>query len=148
MIYDGAQNITWLDYTAPVNSWTNQFHWANEPTVTYNSKRLTGWSLPSISELTNLYTELGNTLGAPLTNTTPFTQLQALNYWSGTAASANADDTFNFSTGSEQQPSANALNYALAELPGNVVPTPIPAAFQLFGSGLAALGILRRRSEK
>ena len=114
----------------------------------FNSNALTGWSLPSISQLENLDTELGNTLGSPSTRTTPFTQLQTVNYRSGTAVSANAEDTFNFGTGSEQQPSSTAINYTLAELPGNVVLTPILAALPLFGSGLAALGILRRRQKK
>ena len=47
LIYDSAQNITWLDYLAPVNTWQNQMAWAQNLAVNFKGQNVTGWSLPT-----------------------------------------------------------------------------------------------------
>jgi len=54
LIYDSAQNITWLDYTLPYDSpgftsWGNAVSWANNLSVTFNGANLTGWRLPVVN---------------------------------------------------------------------------------------------------
>jgi hypothetical protein len=42
LIYDSAQNITWLDYSAPQNTWQNQVNWVQNLTVNFNGQKFTG----------------------------------------------------------------------------------------------------------
>jgi len=169
LIYDSGQNITWLDYSAPINSWNNQVAWASGLTVNVNGVNISGWSLPTTvdnqssygiqpsptsSEMAYLYyTELGDTgypqSGYGLTNAGPFKNLNAADiYWSGTEYSGHPGNAWVFNFGGGAQGEGDEVNYAnaLAVHPGDVVPTPIPGTMLLFGSGLGGLiGMKRRR---
>jgi len=99
--------------TVGAMTWSNAMAWAATLNNGGGFAGLTGWRLPATSQpdascgyqydpgggfplqgmhfnCTNsemghlYYTELGNVAGGPLTNTGPFTDLQAYYYWSGT----------------------------------------------------------------
>jgi len=46
LIYDSAQNITWLDYSY-CHVWQNSVNWAQNLVVNFNGQNVSGWSLPS-----------------------------------------------------------------------------------------------------
>ncbi len=114
------------------------------------------------SEMANLfYTTLGNkgyysisgTSAQPgwgLTNSGPFSNLQANWYWSGTAYAplSGAEWTFGFDTGDQSAQGATSdAYYAMAVRAGDVAAVPIPAAAWLFESGLLGLiGVARRKA--
>jgi len=155
LIYDSAQNITWLDYTNSLNTWQNQVNWASGLTVNFKSQSLTGWSLPttvdSSSSMNNpcpptssqmaylYYTDLGNQGGVGLTNVGPFKNLSQNIYWSGTVLSSNPlyawafdFELYSANAGLQIQPATwYTGGAALAVLPGDiateVTPTPAPA---------------------
>ena len=122
--------------------------------LNYESYNITG------SEMGNLYyTELGNlgycdTAGnCPqpsfgLTNTGPFTNLEASYYWSGTEYAPNVFSwVFNFYDGGQflaDNPTPDPA-YALAVRDGDVASVPEPSTLLLLGSGLAGLAALRKR---
>jgi len=147
LIYDSAQNITWYDYTNSLNTWQNQVNWASGLTVNFKSQSLTGWSLPSYSELGVLYSELGGTAGLSPPPTMPFQNLNGGNYWSGDELVPGYSAWgFNFTIGYPfvGNESANPLGgaayaQAIAIRPGDVAATPIPGTVLLFASGLAGL---------
>ena len=112
------------------------------------------------SEMANLfYNTLGNKgyydiagsspqPGWGLTNSGPFTNLQANWYWSGTtyAPLSGAEWIFGFDTGDQSAAVATSnAYYAMAVRTGDVATVPIPAAAWLFESGLLGLiGVARR----
>jgi len=153
LIYDSALNITWLDYSAPLNTWQNQVDWAAGLTVNFNGRNITGWSLPitvdndssigwniTSSQLGHLfYTELGNKEmydvrgtyqpGGGLTNTGPFKNLAAYLYWSGTA-SASGVWTFDTWNGHQDIFTTGYFGTALAVLPGNIAAEGTPDRYR------------------
>jgi hypothetical protein len=173
LIYDSAQNITWLDYTAANNRCQNQVNWANNLVVNFNGQNLTGWSLPTTVDNYNyssgynppsnssqmaylFYTDLGNTAnldGYALNNVGPFKNLISANYWSAMSSSDPGFAWF-FNTyyGYQYTKITGAFGFGLAVLPGDaldyVTPTPIPAAAYLFGSGLLGLIGIRKKMLK
>ncbi len=176
LIYDSAQNITWLDYSNPAAIWSNQASWANNLSVDVISgpQNVTGWSLPTTvdnsssgnnppssasSQMAYLYlTDLGDTTtltGSGLVKTGPFKNLVSNMYWSGTAAnSAGTGEAWGFSMSNGlNHAGSNGVNgYALAVLPGDIVTggvvTPIPGTVLLFGTGLAGLiGTMKLKRE-
>ncbi|RME49377.1 MAG: DUF1566 domain-containing protein, partial [Chloroflexi bacterium] len=50
LIYDDDLDITWYDYTHPVDSWQNQVDWAGTLTVEFNGIIYDDWRLPSIED--------------------------------------------------------------------------------------------------
>lgn len=174
LIYDTDLNITWYDYTTTGidRRWVYQNDWANNLTVDASGTAYSGWRLPIVSgcyyynckntsgEMAHLYyVELGNVLGGPLTNSGPFQNLDAINYWSGTERLYGYKYTFNFSDGVLGDGYAGgqfwAYNNSMAVHPGNVsglsgVRAPAPAVpepemLPLFGTGLAGVALVRSR---
>lgn len=52
LIYDSALNVTWLDYTylTRTSTWQNAANWAANLIVNYNGRNFTGWTLPSTTD--------------------------------------------------------------------------------------------------
>ena len=121
-IYDTDTQLSWLKDAGAggVKNWTEAKAWAEG----LNVNGLTGWRLPTTtqpdascsdqynpgsglplqgygfnctgSEMGHLYYALGNAAGGPLTNTGPFTNLQADIYWSGTEWANNPGEAWDF----------------------------------------------------
>jgi hypothetical protein len=90
----------------------------------------------------------GTHLGWGLTNTGPFSNLQPYFYWSGTEYAPDPNDAwdFTFYDGAQGYSSKAILAYAWAVTDGDALATvPVPAAFWLFGSALALMGVMRRK---
>ena len=78
LIYDGAQNITWLDYTHwdttnngnnYNDTWQNQVNWAQNLTVNFNGLTITGWSLPTTTDGSTTWTYYDGTTSAGVNKT-------------------------------------------------------------------------------
>ena len=66
LIYDSALNVTWYDYTYhPGNgtTWSNAENWANNLTVNFNGRNITGWTLPTSFDGSNAFGHDGTTAG-------------------------------------------------------------------------------------
>ncbi|MDA8091392.1 MAG: PEP-CTERM sorting domain-containing protein [Nitrospiraceae bacterium] len=159
LVYDQAQNITWYDYSNIDDTWQDQTKWAGGTvsgtlypglTVQVNNgpsvSNISNWSLPSLSQVSNLYTEVGNSSSSGLISTGPFQNLTADGYWTGTEnIPGSSAYYYYFSDGYLNTNNENSSTYmALAVHSGNVV-TPIPGTLLLFGSGLAGLAGFRRK---
>jgi hypothetical protein len=164
-IYDDVLNITWTQDAnlATWDSWDNQITWADSLSL-YDSVRdvtWTDWRLASIdlnenesianctivSEVACRDNELGylnEYYGISSVNEGLFTEVQSWFYWTGTDDSVlNAGVLI---LGGTQGYTAKSQSFAAwAVRDGDVV--PIPAAVWLFGSALAGLGWIRRRSQ-
>lgn len=86
--------------------------------------------------------------GWGLTNTGPFTNLQAHNYWSGTGYWNHIADAwyFSFSQGRQYYNQTFSSSYALAVRDGDIAPVPVPGAAWLLGSALGLLGWIRHKA--
>ena len=160
--YDTVLDATW--YLTANNSglnWDAARSWAAGLTV----GTFSGWSLPSTDvpcfsfNCTNsqmgalYYTALGNAAGGPLSNTSPFKNLQSYHYWSGTEYAPDPGYAWNFGTysGGQYVSGGQYANfkyyylYALAVRPGDVAAVPEPRLVALLLSGLAGVMVMRRR---
>ena len=63
LIYDTDLDITWYDYTRPVDVWANQVDWASGLTVTFEGREYTDWRLPSTVDGYFVYGTDGTTTG-------------------------------------------------------------------------------------
>lgn len=134
-IYSTNTQLSWLKDVAAggLKTWDQAVAWAASLNADGGFASLTGWRLPNVdpacgfnSNCTNseigylYYTELGNKAGGPLTDTGPFTNLQAFNCWAVTEAAPNPDLAWSFYVGGGLQGVSCKVNggYAWAVRPG------------------------------
>lgn len=129
-----------------VGSWWAATAWADSFTYQYGSQSVSDWRLPTSTEASNLIAALGAGAGAkpPFTWVPPF-------YWTSSLTSATDAYVARPLTGTVDSFSltvndAPRYSNVWAVVPGNVAAVPVPAAVWLFGSALASMGIVRRRS--
>ena len=84
--------------------------------------------------------------GSGLSNTGPFSNVQSLSYWSGSALGSSSAWDFRFGNGFQDNVGKTSDLFAWAVRSGDVSAVPVPAAVWLFGSGLLGLlGVARRK---
>ncbi len=168
LVYDSLQDITWTQFAAAgYNQTLSQargiVNRANTGMGGYYG--LTGWRLPSIDELTNLYNELPGSYGSNKIGTVTFgsgandhfTNIQAY-YWSSYYFSlGDTGRQFFFRTipgisggiAGQSKPVDTFLGGSVWLVrPGDVAPSqvvPMPAAIWLFGSALFGWLFLEKR---
>ena len=94
------------------------------------------------------YYGAGNTKGSGITPSSsgPFSNVQSLNYWSGTELNSGRARYFRFGHGDQFATEKFDGLLAWAVQSGDVSAVPIPGAVWLFGSGLIGLlGLARRK---
>lgn len=176
LIYDCGQNITWLDYTAPLNTWQNQANWASNLTVNFRGQNISGWSLPTTFDSTSgfifssadpissqmaylWYTDLGNTNthlpgipGYVPVNTGPFKNMVInIGYWSGTAYAYDPQIAWWFQTliGLQDTTVKGSPMDGFAVLPGNIATevNPTPIPAAVYLFGSGLLGLVGLRKK-
>ena len=170
--YDTDLNITWLanaNVKGPMD-WDAANTWAADLSFTDGVNTYADWRLPisdtctvyncTGSEMGYLfYNVLGNNalfyipavhvpqVGDGLTNTGPFSRLQANVYWSGTEYASGNGLAWSFYFGSGGQLTSYKHNgfHALAVSPGDVGAVPEAETYALMLAGLGLIGWRARR---
>jgi hypothetical protein len=170
--YDADGQMTWADantWAASLNAGSGFAGFTNwrlpttaQPDTTCSTQSggdSYGWNCTN-SEMGHLYyTELGNAAGGPLTNTGPFTNVQASLYWSGTEYAPNPSNAwvFHFTNGHQVNLNKADFLFAWAVRPGVRLVggggTPVgysPAWLFITLVSLTGVGgyLLRRRMER
>jgi len=157
LIYDNAQDITWLDYTSGSANWTDQSNWADNLVVTFEGLTLDEWRLPIAGEGTSksnhntpelgdlYYNSLGGTYYNPPSDTDPFENLiiggpPNERYWTQTDSGLGTKWIFQMATGQNLSAFESESNIAIAVMDGQV---PEPATLSLLALG--GLALIRRR---
>jgi hypothetical protein len=170
LVSDSTLNVTWADVAPPTAlTWPAAQAWAagldtmvnTNSTIGYGG--YTNWRLAtgdgtqshspvnSANELGSLFfTELLNTPGSPVTNTSPFKNLSTnanTVYWSSsTGGGASAGSAWVFYPGyGAQVYEPETIYYDALAVRSGFTAVPVPAAAWLLGSGLMGLLGLRRR---
>ena len=137
LIYDEALDITWYDYSHPVDDWASLVSWGVNLSVTYNSMIYDDWRLPTVgtspvagynqsgpdNEMEHLYYDEGSG-GIP----TEFSNIISSYYWSGTEYAPNPYSAwrFRFTDGVQNYCDKTVDFYALAVRPGDVSGASVP----------------------
>ena len=110
----------------------------------YNTLNNKGYCDPATSTVSSCS---GPQAGWGLTNTSPFTNLQADGYWSATeyAPSTNGAWGFGFANGSQDVLGKGVSFYALAVSPGDVAAVPEADTWAMLLAGLGLVGVATRR---
>ncbi|MEQ1591327.1 MAG: PEP-CTERM sorting domain-containing protein [Thiobacillaceae bacterium] len=170
--YDTDLNITWLANVNAPMAWADANTWAANLSITDGVNVYDNWRLPTTlqpdascgdqysgvssgnncigSEMGHLfYAELGGTAGQSiLTNTGPFTNLQAGTYWSATEYAPNSNYLawyFSFGYGYQWADVKGGSFYALAVSPGDVAAVPEADTWAMLLVGLTLVGTATRR---
>ena len=130
-IYDTATQLSWLKNAHTVGTqmnWSSAIAWAASLNNSGGFAGLTGWRLPNADPTCNgggagynctgsemgylYYVSLGNAAGGPLTNAGPFTNVQAVAYWSGTVSATDPTYALSFDfTNGDQYTVPQSVNY-------------------------------------
>ena len=163
LIYDEALDITWYDYSHPVDDWDSQVAWGLNLSVTYNSVIYDDWRLPTAgtspksgfnqsgpdNEMEHLYWDEGS--GGIPTEFSNIINTISDYYWSGTeyASDPNLAWRFHFPLGGQNQDDKYDEFSALAVRPGDVSGTSVSelpsGAMQIM---LMMVGVLCVRSKQ
>jgi hypothetical protein len=173
LIYDEAQNITWLqdaNYAQTVMNWDEAMSWAANLSYADPVRNVSydDWRLPTAlnadgsgpcgdtygcdsSEMGHLFFITGGlTAGQPITAspmlTGYFTNMQSWMYWSGTEAGQDNAWLFHTLHGYQNAPVKWTDAYAWAVRTGDVAPPiPEPETYALVLAGLLLVGMAARR---
>lgn len=174
LIYDTDLDVTWYDFTNGPDHWDVQNVWVETLVVNFDGFSYNDWRLPgpgvdyggfgyydTQAELGHLfYIELGNegeynpwpipnpNFGG-ITNKDVFDNIVFSYYWDSyrPASRPYGAGFFLFSTGRQSEGHIENDFSAIAVRDGDMVPTPIPGAAWLLGSGIVAL-VTRKRKHR
>ena len=122
--YDSVRDVYWTDWRLPTTE-------DGLYEVGYDGTTTAGYNITTSEMGYMYYVNFGNLgyyatdgtnpqPGWGLNNTDPFTDLQPINYWSGTEYASNPDNAwnFNFNNGNQNNGNKDNNNYAWAVRPG------------------------------
>lgn len=151
LVYDSAQDITWLDYSSAADTWSGQKDWAENLVISFEGMDYSLWRLfwgptgvDTFSEMYFMKQEID------ASGINPFNELQTNFYWSFHEywEDPGGDYAFVFANTVLQADllQNKELEYlALAVHPGNLASVPLPGAVWLLGVGIIGLSGINRK---